>query len=226
MEGAPTLPSEYDAYQFRSLYHRTVAEKEEEFVVNMLRPRQGRVLEVGPGTGRITRHLVHLAESLTVCDLYPAVLEKVAARLGPGEHTNYLPLAWEQLDRAPDFGRFDAAVAVRVVPHAADWRGAIASLFAAVRPGGLVLFDLWSRHSFVEALLKVIPRQEPIAVHRLPRREVQASLATLPGRRVSQYRWGYPRLGPFHLDELGALLAPSWAYSTLVCIQKQEREPA
>src|SRR5687768_8197169 len=75
-------------YLHRSLYHRGVAEREEEFVVNLLRPRQARVLEVGPGTGRITRHLAPLADSLTVCDIDAEILNKVQARVG-NANVNY-----------------------------------------------------------------------------------------------------------------------------------------
>jgi SAM-dependent methyltransferase len=160
-------------YLHRSLYHRGVAEREEEFVVNMLRPRQERVLEVGPGTGRITRHLVKLAGSLTVCDRDEAMLEKVRRRLGDHERVAYYPIALEDLHQTPDYGRFDAAVAVRVAPHAADWRVAIDRLLGAVRPGGLVVFDLWNRQSFVGALMKLFPRDEPVPVHRLTRREIR-----------------------------------------------------
>jgi 2-polyprenyl-3-methyl-5-hydroxy-6-metoxy-1,4-benzoquinol methylase len=207
-------------YLHRSLYHRGVAEREEEFVVNMLRPRQEHVLEVGPGTGRLTRHLVELSASLTVCDRDEEILQKLRDRLGTAKQT-YYPIALENLVETPGYGGFDAAVAVRVVPHAADWQDAIKQLTEAVRPGGLVIFDLWSRQSFVGALMKLFPRPEPVAVHRLTRREIHEAAATLQAELIAAYRWGYPRLGPFHLDDLGSILFPSAAYSTLFCFRRR-----
>ena len=216
------MDDEYGAYQLRSLYHRTVAEKEEEFVVAALRPKQERVLEVGPGTGRFTRHLAQLAESLAICDISPQVLERVAARFGPQKHVTYRRAGFDELDQLAEYGRFDAAVAVRAAPHAADWRSALKQLFGAVRPGGLVLFDLWNRESFVGLLMKAFPRREPVAVHRLTRREIRACVAALPGEVVATYRWGYPRIGPLHADGIGSLVCPSWAYSTLYCMRKDD----
>jgi SAM-dependent methyltransferase len=221
-EGKPE-DRECSGYLHRSLYHRGVAEREEEFVVNMLRPRQKHVLEVGPGTGRITRHLVELADSLTVCDRDEAMLAKVRQRLGARDNIDYCHITLENLEEAPGYGEFDAAVAVRVVPHAADWRGALVRLIGAVRPGGLVLFDLWSRQSFVGVLMKVFPRREPAPIHRLTRREIRDVVASLPAEIVATYRWGYPRLGPFHVDDLGSFLFPSWAYSTLYCVKRHDR---
>jgi SAM-dependent methyltransferase len=207
-------------YLHRSLYHRGVAEREEEFVVNALRPRQGRVLEVGPGTGRITRHLALLADSLTVCDVEEAMLEKVQARLGADDRVDYRSLDLERLNELPDYGRYDAAVAVRVVPHADDWRKGLEQLLGAVRPGGLAVFDLWNRQSFVGSLMRLFPRSEPAAAHRVTRREIREAIASLPAEIIAAYRWGYPRLGPIHLDDLGSAFFPSWAYSTLYCVRK------
>jgi SAM-dependent methyltransferase len=208
-------------YLHRSLYHRGVAEREEEFVINMLRPRQGRVLEVGPGTGRITRHLVAISDSLTVCDRDEEMLHKVRERLGPNQRVSYHAIALENLDQTPGYGWFDASVAVRVVPHAANWRKAIEQLLGAVRPGGLVIFDLWNRQSFVGALMKLFPRRESVPVHRLTRREIRVAIDSLPAQLIATYRWGYPRFGSLHVDDLGSVLFPSWAYSTLSCFRRR-----
>jgi SAM-dependent methyltransferase len=207
-------------YLHRGLYHRGVAEREEEFVIAMLRPRQERVLEVGPGTGRITRHLAQLARSLVVCDHDASALGRLRERLAD-ERIEYQPIALENLEQTPGYGGFDAAVAVRVVPHAADWRAAVDQLLAAVRPGALAIFDLWNRQSFVGALMKVFPRDEP--VHRLIRCEIREKIASLPADVVATYRWGYPRIGAVHADDLGAALFPSWAYSTLYCLRKRNK---
>lgn len=209
-----------EGFLHRSLYHRQVAEKEEEFVINTLRPRQDRILEVGPGNGRLTRHLAIIARSLTVCDQDPRALEKTGARVGPQHHIAYHALALERLQQLPDYGHYDAVVAVRVVPHTADWQDSLERLFAAARAGGWVIFDLWNRQSFVGLLMKIFPAREPRPVHRLTRREIRDAIHKLPGRLIATYRWGYPRFGPLHSDDLGALVAPGAAYSTLYAFQK------
>jgi SAM-dependent methyltransferase len=148
------------------------------------------------------------------------MLEKVKDRLGDNDRVDYRRLGLEQLDKLPDYGCFDSAVAVRVVPHAADWRAGLERLVGALRPGGLAVFDLWSRQSFVGGLMRLTPQAEPAVVHRLTRREIRAAMGSLTAEVVAAYRWGYPRIGPIHLDDLGSVFFPSWAYSTLFCVRK------
>ncbi len=168
----------------------------------------------------MTRHLCQLADALTVCDVDSETIFNLKERFRAQGQFDFRVLPFESIEQLPGYGRFSAAVAVRVVPHVADWRGALQRLVRSVRPGGLAIFDLWNRQSFVGLLMKAFPRAEPVVVHRLSRRDIKEALAGLPAQPIAALRWGYPRVGPFHLDDLGASLFPSFAYSTMFCVRR------
>ena len=215
------LSGEYDRERFGNAYGRAVATAEERRVAAWLAPRQERVLEVGPGTGRFTQHLAGLASALQVCDISQKMLDTVRQRLGEQPHVTYRLLGIEKLPSLSDYGRFDAVVAMRIVPHVPDWRAALMTLCGAVRPGGLVIFDLWNRDSYVGLTRRLLRRRTEVLTHRLARAEIRAALAALPVDPVGSYRWGYPRLGPFSLDAPGSRLCPSWAYSIVTCARRR-----
>jgi len=53
-----------------------------EFYQSMIAKKRGSVLEIGCGTGRITQHLLVVADYVTVVDSAPAFLEKFMDKLG------------------------------------------------------------------------------------------------------------------------------------------------
>lgn len=100
---------------------------------------RGRVLEVGAGTGTITRKLVERYPDITITALEPAAnmaseLESYAAvhpRVAVHRHT----LA----DVALDEGSFDAVMYLNVLEHIEDERAELQLAAAALRPGGTLL---------------------------------------------------------------------------------------
>jgi SAM-dependent methyltransferase len=99
----------------------------------------GRVLEVGAGTGTITRKLVERYPEITVTALEPADnmigdLQSYAA-LNPRVEVHRQTLA----DFVAPTGGFDAAIYLNVLEHIGDDRGELARAAAALRPGGALL---------------------------------------------------------------------------------------
>lgn len=215
------ISTQYDRARFTDRYHHRIAELEERFVVRAIGSGVPRVLEVGPGTGRFTRHLAELAERLTVCDLSQKMLDYVQARLRNPANAAFRHLPIERLNELEDYGQFDAAVAMRIIPHVPDWRAAIRSLLGAIKPGGLVIFDLWNRDSWVGLTRKLLNRRSEVLTHRLDRHTIRISVAELPVDIVDTFRWGYPRLGSVDFDRIGSRMAPSLAYSTVFCCRKR-----
>ena len=217
-----TTPSatSYDRLEHRGIYQRQVAEREEEFVINSLRRASCKtILEVGSGTGRFTRHLQHLAPRVVATDVDSAMIAKTRKRVGDSHAVEYRVATMETLPDVPGYGRFDCALAMRVIPHCEQWQEALGILHRAVRPGGLILFDLWNRRSFIGWLLRRQQYDDLALVHRLEPEEIQAAVGELPGEVVDTLRWGFPRLGPLQADSLFALLMPQRAYSTTFCLQ-------
>jgi ubiquinone/menaquinone biosynthesis C-methylase UbiE len=214
------ISSRYDKARFSHKYHSRVASREEAFVTSQIGSKVNHALEVGPGTGRFTQHLVSLADELTVCDLSQGMLESVQQRLDNPAHVDFQHLSIERLSDLPTYGKYDVAVAMRIIPHVPDWNHALQTLVSSVRPGGLVIFDLWSRSSWVGLTRALLRRQSEVLTHRLTWREISTSLEKLPIEICDAYRWGYPRIGNLHIDRVGSQIFPSYAYSTIFCCQK------
>jgi SAM-dependent methyltransferase len=94
LSGAATNRSIWDAYDWR---HRgeewTPSAEWKESLTAFIRertPRQGAVLEIGPGGGRWTETLQKLAAALTVVDVSRASIEACRARFADCENVRYL----------------------------------------------------------------------------------------------------------------------------------------
>ena len=101
---------------------------------------RGRILEVGAGTGTITRALVERDPQVSIVSLEPAAnmfahLEPYAA-LAPQVVARNQTLAEYGSDAA---GSFDAVLYINVLEHIADDEKEIAMAATALRPGGALL---------------------------------------------------------------------------------------
>jgi len=108
---------------------------------------KGLVLEVGCGSGLLTRHLVDAGHRVIATDASPAMLELARGYVPDAEAIEQLEMPDARLPKA------DAVVSIGHVlsylpDEAAVWRG-VAAVAQALRPGGLVAFDIcdleWGR---------------------------------------------------------------------------------
>ena len=145
-------------------------------LVNRLGARDaGRVLEIGAGTGVVTRALAASLprhNPIVAIDLNPAMLERAAA-VGTAREVE-----WRQADVAslpfPD-GSFDTVVcqfAAMFFPHKPR---AYSEVRRVLRPGGLFLFNVWDRLSENEvadtvdaAVASLFPDDPPRFMARTP----------------------------------------------------------
>lgn len=104
-----------------------------------VRQRRGLVLELGCGTGLLTRRLVDAGHRVIATDASPAMLDR-ARRAVPNAELRQLVLPDDPLPRA------DAVVAIGHVLNYLSDQGAVARAVAAMagalRPGGVLAFDL------------------------------------------------------------------------------------
>lgn len=105
----------------------------------------GPFLEVGTGTGRVTRLLLPEADRLAGVDLSPHMLERCADRLGERPGTLLVRADVLRLPVAPDFAL--AVAANGVFSHLLTGEGrarAVRETASRIRPGGTFLVDaLW-----------------------------------------------------------------------------------
>ncbi len=119
-------------------------------ILNLLEPvmaAKGLVLELGCGSGLLTRYLVEAGHRVTATDASPAMIELARSYVPGAEAIQVLTLPDDQLPAA------DAIVSIgHVLSYLPDedavWRG-LSALAGAVRPGGVVALDIcdleWGR---------------------------------------------------------------------------------
>lgn len=110
-------------------------------VLALLEPvRGGLVLELGCGTGALTRHLLAAGHRVLATDASPAVLDVAREILGPSAELATLALPGDPVPEA------DAIVSVghpiSYLDSAADVDQALVALAGALRPGGVLAIDI------------------------------------------------------------------------------------
>jgi SAM-dependent methyltransferase len=101
---------------------------------------QGRLLDVGCGTGRAFEPMLKRGWEIVGCDLSPAMLAEARAKFG-----DEVPLHEASLRELPVFGEFELVWALNDVVNYlledGDLERAFAGMRANLAPGGLILFD-------------------------------------------------------------------------------------
>ncbi len=115
-------------------------------ILTMLEPvraRGGLVVELGCGSGLLTRHLVDAGHRVIATDASPAMLELAHELVGDAEEIRELVLPDDPIPPA------DAIVGVghclNYLPDAASIDRALIAIAQALRPGGLLAIDLCDR---------------------------------------------------------------------------------
>lgn len=102
--------------------------------------RGGLVLEIGCGTGALTRHLLAAGHRVLATDASPAMLDVARESLGPEVELALLALPDDPLPAA------DAVVSVghpvSYLASAAEVDRALTAMAAALRPGGVLALDI------------------------------------------------------------------------------------
>ncbi len=133
----------------------------DDWILRQLPARCGRVLEIGCGTGQLTRRLAARAEQVTAIDLSPKMIER--ARAAGGDNIDYRvadAVAWPFPDR-----EMDCAVSLATLHHL-PFETTLTAMARSLRPGGLMLVhDLFRDESVADHFLAGLA-----LAARLPRR--------------------------------------------------------
>jgi SAM-dependent methyltransferase len=109
-------------------------------LLERVRQRRGLVLELGCGTGALTRHLVDAGHRVLATDASPAMLARARLAVSGAAEIRQLVLSDDPLPRA------DAVVSVGHVLNYLDdlaaVRRALVAIAAALLPGGVLAIDL------------------------------------------------------------------------------------
>ena len=129
----------YDQRRFGGLSGQWVNRRELSIVSSLL-PPEGRVLDLGCGSGRLSLHLAHLGYEVIAVD---SSAEMLAIARGKADSER---VAWVQGDvfALPVIpNTFDVIVALRLAFHFKNLRSLLAASTAA-KPGGTVVFDTYN----------------------------------------------------------------------------------
>jgi SAM-dependent methyltransferase len=110
-------------------------------IIDLLAPvRDGLILELGCGSGALTRHLLAAGLRVIATDASPDMLDRARSALGPEADLRSLTLPGDPLPPA------DAVVSVGHVlsylPDAAAIEAALVAAAGALRPGGVLAIDI------------------------------------------------------------------------------------
>ena len=110
-------------------------------IIELLSPvRGGLVLELGCGSGALTRHLLAAGFQVIATDASPDMLALALASLGPGADLRRLTLPEDPLPAAAAV--VSVGHAISYVPSAAAVGQALVAMAGALRPGGVLAIDI------------------------------------------------------------------------------------
>ena len=106
-------------------------------------------LDLGCGSGNLTRHLLELGCDVVAADVSPDFLRQVEARFGDTGSLRTLRLNGEDLDGFAD-GAVDLVCAYSVLHHIPDYLRAVDEAARVVRPGGVLYLDHEANDNFYD----------------------------------------------------------------------------
>lgn len=166
-----SIPRLYEAYLVPLIFQSYA-----EDLANRLASRPlARVLEIAAGTGVVTRCLASVLPqdvAIVATDLNRPMLD-MAAEIGTNR-----PVAWRQADAMQlpfEDAQFDAVVCQFGVMFFPDKPQVFSEARRVLRPGGVLLFNVWDRieenafaHTVTTALESLFPRDPPRFLARTP----------------------------------------------------------
>lgn len=97
-------------------------------------------LDVGAGTGNLTRHLVELGATVTAADISPRCLRRIEQQYGASGRVQTLQLNGRDLAGIAD-NTFDLVATYSVLHHIPDYCAAIAEMCRVLMPDGILFID-------------------------------------------------------------------------------------
>ena len=146
--GTPGFFADLDAYHFEKLHHLTR-------LVDFNAWRERDVLDVGCGAGVEVVRFARAGARVTGVDLAPSAIALARQNLAQQGLTARLEVADGEALPFPDTS-FDFVYAHGVVQYTGDDRRLVAECHRVLRPGGLAMFQVYNRISWLQLLSKVM----------------------------------------------------------------------
>ncbi len=171
--GSVSFDNAADVYDATRALEPHIVAKQTEALLGVLRERDiERLLEVGIGTGRITRPLMERGVRVSGIDISPRMVERLREQLTPRHIAPDLTFA--DATRLPfRDASFHAVLMVHVLHLVSDWRATIAEMRRVLTPDGVFLHDVtqypepnpwrkvWDRRKELFTKHGITPRRRP-----------------------------------------------------------------
>lgn len=108
-----------------------------------------RVLDLGCGSGNLSRHLLDHGATVVAADVSPEFLRQVEDRFGATGRLETVQINGQDLSALAD-DSVDAACAYSVLHHIPDYLAVIDEMCRVVRPGGVIFLDHEANDSFYD----------------------------------------------------------------------------
>ncbi|RVQ66026.1 methyltransferase domain-containing protein [Croceicoccus ponticola] len=137
-------------YDGHAHVQRVVAESLADRIAAISLPAKARILEIGCGTGFLTRALIDrgVGGDWLVTDIAPAMVDRCRALVGDGERRRFAVLDGEH--DLPEDDRYDLICSSLAMQWFDDQHAALGRMLGALTPGGHCLFTTLGAGSFAE----------------------------------------------------------------------------
>ena len=171
-------PSQFARF-YDVIYHHARDGVDNGFYLNKIRQTNGKVLEIGVGTGRFFIDALSSGADMTGIDISPAMLDVLKSKLSPEQHQRI------SLQSIIDFHfdeRFDLVIApFRVMMHLLETEEQIAALnnvYRHLNPGGAFIFDAFVPN--LKQLIEGLDRQVDFDGEYEPGKKLKRIVSTKP----------------------------------------------
>ena len=186
------IAESYDSLRYGTSYQRRVAEFELRFIQTYV--KDGRCLEVGAGTGRVTKFLLNQVTQLIAVDISASMLERLTANLAEFTNLTTQVLDIHELSSLDGYGAFNSVVCLRVLPHLENPIDALKQLRGAVLGDGVVIIDLWNAWGYQSILQRLRLKSPAVYTHYDTVTDMRAAIDAAGLTIVDQRGFGFPPL--------------------------------
>lgn len=186
------ISEKYDSLRYGKYYSHRVGQLELAFIQNYL--NKGTCLEVGAGTGRVTGFLLEHMTKVVAADISEPMLEGLKAKSSPFKNLRTEILDVYDLDGIAEYGTFECAISLRLLPHLEDPLRALKKISGAVVRNGTVIIDFWNIWGYQAVLKRLGVKKSRVYTRYFTLRQMQMVIRQAGLDVVDRKGFGFPRL--------------------------------